>query len=100
MQTIPYPNNGGLAPDGNAPRIETGAVQFGNDWPGLFIRGDDSFRLLMSIRRLDHFLKDRLSNEAIEQLSGDDKIIAFEARMAYEHIQSIGNWIEEDVIVK
>lgn len=22
-------------------RIETGPVQFGNDWPGIFIRGDD-----------------------------------------------------------
>jgi hypothetical protein len=24
------------------PRVETGPVQFGNDWPGLFIRGDDA----------------------------------------------------------
>lgn len=23
-------------------RVETGAVQFGDDWPGLFIRGDDA----------------------------------------------------------
>ena len=26
-------------------RVETGAVKFGNDWPGLFIRGDDAFYL-------------------------------------------------------
>jgi hypothetical protein len=26
-------------PDGE--RVETGPVQFGDDWPGLFIRGDD-----------------------------------------------------------
>jgi cell division septum initiation protein DivIVA len=26
------------------PRVETGTVQFHNDWPGLFIRGDDCFR--------------------------------------------------------
>lgn len=25
------------------PRIETGAVQFGEDWPGTFIRGDNAF---------------------------------------------------------
>ena len=23
------------------PRVETGPLQFGNDWPGLFVRGDD-----------------------------------------------------------
>lgn len=23
-----------------APRVETGAVEFGDDWPGVFIRGD------------------------------------------------------------
>lgn len=26
-------------------RIETGAIQFGDDWPGLFIRGDDALML-------------------------------------------------------
>jgi len=25
------------------PRVETGTVQFGEDWPGLFIRGDNAF---------------------------------------------------------
>jgi hypothetical protein len=24
------------------PRVETGPVQFGDDWPGTFIRGDDA----------------------------------------------------------
>jgi hypothetical protein len=27
-------------------RVETGAIQFGDDWPGLFVRGDDSFSLM------------------------------------------------------
>lgn len=26
-------------------RVETGAVQFGEDWPGVFIRGDHAFSL-------------------------------------------------------
>ena len=26
-------------------RIETGPVQFGSDWPGLFVRGDDALVL-------------------------------------------------------
>ena len=25
------------------PRVETGPIQFGNDWPGIFVRGDDAF---------------------------------------------------------
>jgi hypothetical protein len=24
-------------------RVETGPVQFGEDWPGIFIRGDNAF---------------------------------------------------------
>lgn len=31
-------------------RVETGAVQFNDDWPGLFIRGDDSFSLISAFR--------------------------------------------------
>jgi len=30
------------APD-NLSRVETGVVQFGDDWPGVFIRGDNAF---------------------------------------------------------
>lgn len=28
-------------------RVETGAIQFGDDWPGIFIRGDNAFHLSM-----------------------------------------------------
>lgn len=28
--------------DRKEPRVETGPVQFGDDWPGVFIRGDDA----------------------------------------------------------
>jgi hypothetical protein len=31
-------------------RLETGVVQEGNDWPGVFIRGDDAFHLAMQLR--------------------------------------------------
>lgn len=34
------------------PRVETGAVQFGDDWPGLFIRGDGAHVLMGVIRQL------------------------------------------------
>ena len=34
-------------------RVETGAVQFGNDWPGLFIRGDDCLQLQFFFREFN-----------------------------------------------
>ncbi len=45
-------------------RVETGAVQFGSDWPGLFIRGDDAFHLMLTLRRLRELLADNLRGEA------------------------------------
>jgi len=37
-------------------RVETGAVEFGDDWTGLFIRGDDACQL----RHLLYGLPDKL----------------------------------------
>ena len=45
------------APDGK--RVDTGAVQFGDDWPGLFIRGDRACYLAMQIRLLDSILESK-----------------------------------------
>jgi hypothetical protein len=36
----------------DVPRVDTGAVQFGTDWPGLFIRGDEAHNLMLRIRQL------------------------------------------------
>lgn len=41
---LPYPQ------DGN--RVETGPVMFGDDWTGLFIRGDDAFGFALSLRAI------------------------------------------------
>lgn len=40
-------------------RIETGAVQFNDDWPGLFIRGDKAYMLYVSIRHILDLLSER-----------------------------------------
>lgn len=32
-------------------RVETGAIKFGDDWPGLFVRGDDSVSLLLLLEQ-------------------------------------------------
>jgi hypothetical protein len=45
---IPFPGGSGNVP--------TGALQFQNDWPGLFIRGDKASALLSSIRGLQQRL--------------------------------------------
>jgi len=33
-------------------RVDTGAVQFGEDWPGVFIRGDKANHIAATLRRL------------------------------------------------
>jgi len=35
-------------------RVETGAVQFGDDWPGLFVRGDDCLTLLFLLQKIGY----------------------------------------------
>lgn len=62
-------------PNESEPRIETGIVQFGNDWPGVFIRGDNAFNYMMVLSRIKQLAlqKDEYrSNDdlAIRQLEG------------------------------
>ena len=33
----------------DGPRMETGPVQFGDDWPGVFFRGDEALALAMCL---------------------------------------------------
>jgi hypothetical protein len=46
---IPLPGGSGAAP--------TGAVQFRDDWPGLFVRGDDAIALLREFREIQRTLE-------------------------------------------
>lgn len=43
------------------PRVETGVTQFGSDWPGVFIRGDQAFMYCQALEA------------AIDKLPDDDK---------------------------
>lgn len=67
------------------PRVETGAVQFGDDWRGLFLRGDDCLALLADIR----CMADELGASRLAMLS-----LGVGARLG-ELVKAI----EEDVIV-
>lgn len=49
-------------------RVETGPKQFGGDWPGVFIRGDDALCFAASIRRL---LKSKELDEAFIMENAD-----------------------------
>ena len=64
IRKLPAPTEGG--------RDESGAVQFGDDWPGLFIRGDNAMCIAMAIKRLKGQLvmKDLESTIAIAELNG------------------------------
>jgi len=50
-------------------RVETGPIQFGNDWPGVFIRGDEA---LYFARVLESHMNDKEPEQFFEQpvLSG------------------------------
>ena len=46
----------------NVPRAETGVMEFENDYPGVFIRGDNAAYFAMSLRNvLDNSTTDPLS---------------------------------------
>jgi hypothetical protein len=47
-------------------RVETGPVQFGDDWPGLFIRGDDCLALFFSLCNVE--------------VSGDDPVAVYQVK--------------------
>jgi hypothetical protein len=55
------------------PRVETGPVQFGDDWPGLFIRGDNASHYYVTLRRIIGDDWDQLDIEVIKGLMDDLK---------------------------
>jgi hypothetical protein len=68
---IPIPGNSGATP--------TGAMQFLNDWPGLFVRGDDAMMLKAAIEELSERLTDHpdlFVASALARLSKYAEIIA------------------------
>jgi hypothetical protein len=73
----PFPGDSGVTP--------TGAMQFQNDWPGLFIRGDAAFDLHMKIRTLQ------------QRLAGNQDAAVTLSLMVLGDLADI---IEQDVIVR
>jgi hypothetical protein len=52
-----------------AERVETGAVQFGDDWPGVFIRGDNAFHYAMCVRAALRGTADPFAKVVLEGLA-------------------------------
>lgn len=49
LRKLPTPSDG--------KRVENGPVQFGDDWPGIFLRGDHALFLAGNLHALSEFLK-------------------------------------------
>ena len=62
-------------------RLETGIVCDGDDWPGVFIRGDDAFAYQLALR------------SALRQMPNADASI--EARMARNAISGLADLLEK-----
>jgi hypothetical protein len=74
---------------GSSGRTPTGAIQFQDDWPGLFVRGDDAIMLMSAIEQL----RDRLANHpdvvlasALNRLSRYADIIARDVIVRWEQL--------------
>ncbi len=94
VREIDYPNTGGPskakrgAPGVND-RVESGAVQFGDDWPGLFLRGDDAFAMALDIKAISDWF---------ESLPEDTKKNAFGVWVAVRNLDGYRKTILEEVV--
>lgn len=61
-------------------RVETGPLQFGDDWPGLFVRGDDCIDLAHALEKAkpyltgqSHIIASRFVSTILVQVLGAEK---------------------------
>jgi hypothetical protein len=73
------------------PRVETGAVKFGDDWPGYFIRGDSAAHLAMNISTIEEWF-----NAQPEEIRKN----AFHVWLAVQTLANHRNAILSEVIAK
>ena len=71
------------------PRVESGVVQFGNDWPGVFLRGDNALFTALFVDQA----ATRLLQIATEQKSDADLILVAQLKgLAWDlHACSVGD---------
>jgi hypothetical protein len=52
-------------------RVESGPIQFGDDWPGYFIRGDQAFALRAALESTLRGEEDFITNAQIQSFIED-----------------------------
>lgn len=80
------------------PRPETGAMRFGSDWAGIFMRGDDAFFLSLTIDNLIHFISELPIEKAdaiyLMQLKNLSTLLkSCDERNAIESIQQMKDFV-------
>ena len=70
-------------------RVESGPIQFGNDWPGLFLRGDDAFGHSLNILMVWQYLKERYKKENMP----------LELHLAMMGLASVFDMVQDEVVV-
>ncbi len=53
------------------PRVETGPIQFGDDWPGVFIRGDNAFHYAINLSLVLEKFQDPFIQAVLKGLLSD-----------------------------
>ncbi len=91
VRIIPY-HTGGGKDNGPHERVETGAVQFGKDWPGLFIRGDNAAWLAHNIS----IIKDWYTSLPDEMKAKDELGVP----MALSNLEEVMGMVRGEVIIK
>jgi hypothetical protein len=56
-------------------RVETGAVQFNDDWPGLFIRGDNAFWYAMQLELIKDCIENKTEPHPLMTMPSLDSLI-------------------------
>lgn len=112
VQKIDYPNTGGPSKDDGEspvhPRVESGAVQFGDDWPGLFLRGDNAFNLATQIAQLETYVTNfqklfeemcRKAGETEEEIATRMNGVKVDCWFTMQEIASLRKNIATNVVV-
>lgn len=66
-------------------RLETGVIQCGDDWPGVFIRGDEAMALGMALDRLAESVSDPEDFETLHHLLTVECLHGLLSRAATRH---------------
>ena len=71
-------------------RIETGPIRIGDDWTGIFMRGDDALPTAMYLNYILEYVESRMNTE-------DNLEDLFAINMLKSHIKLLGSCVERGI---